>query len=104
MAQELLTLTGAAGSFSPFQLAAMLGVFALLSMFVARVLSSKFPGSKPPIFEGTPFVGGLMKFAGVRRARLLPDADMLCGMQQLIFYCRAAGPVEADGGGLRKAG
>jgi sterol 14-demethylase len=76
MEQVLLTLTGAAGSFSPFQLAALLGAFALVSMFVARVLSSKFPGSKPPVFEGAPFVGGLMKFAGVRRARMLPDNDL----------------------------
>ncbi|KAF6265917.1 sterol 14 desaturase [Scenedesmus sp. NREL 46B-D3] len=64
MEQPLLTMTGAAGSFSPFQLAGLLGVFGILSMFVMRVFSSQFPGSKPPVFEGAPFVGGLIKFAG----------------------------------------
>lgn len=37
-------------------------------MFVARVVSSNFPGKNPPVFEGAPFVGGLMKFAGVSQS------------------------------------
>jgi hypothetical protein len=52
-------------AFSPFQLTALLAVFALISVFIARVLANAFPGSKPPVFEGVPFVGGLQKFAGV---------------------------------------
>ena len=64
-------------AFSPFQLAALLGVFALVSMFVVRVVSSSFPGSKPPVFEGVPFVGGLMKFAGV--SCCVPDLTLIAG-------------------------
>eukprot|EP00775_Hariotina_reticulata_P006190 gene6190-6426_t len=51
-------------TFSPFQLTALLAVFALISVFVARVLANAFPGNKPPVFEGVPFIGGLQKFAG----------------------------------------
>jgi small-conductance mechanosensitive channel len=35
-------------------------------MLVTRVLSALFPGSKPPISEGVPYIGGLFKFAKVR--------------------------------------
>lgn len=52
-------------AFSPFQLTALLAVFALISVFVARILANAFPGNKPPVFEGVPFIGGLQKFAGV---------------------------------------
>lgn len=38
---------------------------AVVALAVIRVLANTFHGSKPPIFEGIPFVGGLMKFAGV---------------------------------------
>eukprot|EP00878_Enallax_costatus_P004843 GHUV01005097.1.p1 GENE.GHUV01005097.1~~GHUV01005097.1.p1 ORF type:complete len:497 (+),score=160.86 GHUV01005097.1:332-1822(+) len=60
--EQVLALSS--GAFNPFQLAALLGVVTLASLFVARIVSSTFPGSKPPVFEGVPFVGGLMKFAG----------------------------------------
>lgn len=40
-------------------------VAAVVALTVIRFLSNTFHGSKPPIFEGIPFVGGLMKFAGV---------------------------------------
>ena len=43
---------------------AMLAVAAAL--LITRVLSNAFPGRKPPIVEGVPFVGGLLKFAKVR--------------------------------------
>lgn len=38
---------------------------AVAALAVIRILANTFHGSKPPIFEGIPFVGGLMKFAGV---------------------------------------
>lgn len=62
--EQVLALS--AGAFSPVQLAALLSVITVISMFVLRVVSNQLPGSKPPVFEGVPFVGGLMKFAGVR--------------------------------------
>jgi hypothetical protein len=38
---------------------------AFVALAVIRILANTFHGNKPPIFEGIPFVGGLMKFAGV---------------------------------------
>jgi hypothetical protein len=38
---------------------------AFVALAVIRILANAFHGNKPPIFEGIPFVGGLMKFAGV---------------------------------------
>lgn len=37
---------------------------AFVALAVIRILANAFHGNKPPIFEGIPFVGGLMKFAG----------------------------------------
>lgn len=42
---------------------------AVVALVVIRILANTFHGSKPPIFEGIPFVGGLMKFAGVSALR-----------------------------------
>lgn len=38
---------------------------AVVALAVIRILANTFHGNKPPIFEGIPYVGGLMKFAGV---------------------------------------
>ena len=46
------------------------GFIILLSVIVGRLFQNSFLGNKPPIFEGVPFIGGLMKFVGVRRQRL----------------------------------
>lgn len=43
---------------------AVLAVAAVL--LITRALSSAFPGRKPPIVEGVPYIGGLFKFAKVR--------------------------------------
>lgn len=53
----------APGSLSPVALGALLGVAALLAALLSRIAAAAFPGSKPPVFEGIPFVGGLLKFA-----------------------------------------
>jgi sterol 14-demethylase len=50
---------------SPLTLAITVAAGVVL-LAVLRVLANTFHGSRPPIFEGMPFVGGLMKFAGVR--------------------------------------
>lgn len=39
----------------------------LASALVLRVISNSFTFKAPPIFEGFPFVGGLIKFARVSR-------------------------------------
>lgn len=39
---------------------------ALLALLVLRVISNSLPAKSPPIFEGTPFIGGIMKFVKVR--------------------------------------
>lgn len=38
---------------------------AFVALAVIRIIANTFHGNRPPIFEGVPFVGGLMKFAGV---------------------------------------
>ena len=47
------------------QLIAVSVVVVLLAAIVARVLSNTFNGKAPPIDEGIPFVGGLIKFSKV---------------------------------------
>lgn len=37
---------------------------AVVALVMIRIMANTFHGSKPPIFEGIPFIGGLMKFAG----------------------------------------
>lgn len=54
---------------------------AVVALAVIRVLANTFHGARPPIFEGIPFVGGLMKFAGVRAAAAndhRAEAVLLC--------------------------
>ena len=63
MAQE--QLLALASGVSPIQLSVLLAAVALVSLFVGRVLVNKIPGKSPPILEGVPFIGGLLKFAGV---------------------------------------
>ncbi|KAL4429571.1 hypothetical protein ABPG77_008620 [Micractinium sp. CCAP 211/92] len=46
----------------PALLAAATGVV-LLAAVVMRVLSNNFPGKAPPVEEGIPFIGGLIKFS-----------------------------------------
>ena len=49
----------------PLQLAVGVVVL-LLTLLVGRVLSNALPGKAPPVDEGIPFVGGLIKFSKVR--------------------------------------
>jgi hypothetical protein len=48
-------------------------VATILFLLVLRILSNAFPGRAPPVDEGMPFIGGLIKFSKVRRAREKPD-------------------------------
>jgi hypothetical protein len=52
---------------SPVQLVLLGAVAFVVLAFVGRVVARNLPSSQPPILEGVPFVGGLLKFAGVRK-------------------------------------
>ena len=41
----------------------VVGLVLLASVLVLRVISNTLTFNKPPIFEGLPFIGGLVKFA-----------------------------------------
>lgn len=45
----------------------------VLFLVVLRLLSNTFHGSAPPVEEGMPFIGGLIKFSKVRRTREGPQ-------------------------------
>lgn len=60
-----------ASSLAALPLSALVGIGVLLvavSLFASRVLANVFRGSAPPVDEGIPFVGGLVKFSKVRGA------------------------------------
>ena len=48
----------------------------LLGLIVLRVLQNKFPGRAPPVEEGIPFIGGLIKFSKVRGAPWPPPPPL----------------------------
>lgn len=56
-----ITLLGQPISVAQFLPAAALILAA--SLIVGRVLLNAFPGKRPPVFEGIPFIGGLLKFS-----------------------------------------
>ena len=64
-------LTGA-----PLVAAALLAGLALA--FVSRALANLFRGNKPPIMEGIPFIGGLLKFTKARAGNRAKTAPATC--------------------------
>eukprot|EP00877_Chromochloris_zofingiensis_P002450 jgi/Chrzof1/12205/Cz06g25080.t1 len=46
------------------ELPVALACLAVVSLLLGRVLQNQFSGSRPPVFEGIPFIGGLLKFIG----------------------------------------
>jgi hypothetical protein len=74
-----------------------------LSMLALRLFSNACPGKAPPVEEGIPFVGGLIKFSKVRRRlrylptrRLAPVASWLPGfaVAQPCQQCTVAAAAE----------
>ncbi len=57
-----VTILGQAVSGTQLALGA---IIVLVSVIVGRLLQNSLPGNRPPVFEGVPFIGGLMKFVGV---------------------------------------
>lgn len=50
----------------PFPMLVAVAMTAVVAvMFAVRIISNTFHGSSPPVDEGIPFVGGLMKFSKV---------------------------------------
>lgn len=59
-------------AFHALPLAAQIGASAgliFVGLVLLRLLSNIFHGKAPPVDEGVPFVGGLIKFSKVRRTR-----------------------------------
>jgi hypothetical protein len=76
----------------PLQLA-VLGALAFVALaFAGRLVQRNLPGKSPPILEGVPFIGGLLKFAGVRAAarRAAPGAAA-CAQAALPATSRGPG-------------
>lgn len=63
VAAELAVLIG---KYSVPQLIAAASAVLALALIVGRVLFNNLPGKRPPILEGIPYIGGLLKFARVR--------------------------------------
>lgn len=56
----------------PWQLGMAVSLVLVAAALVGRVLANSFTGKRPPIFEGIPYIGGLLKFVAVSGAR--PEA------------------------------
>jgi hypothetical protein len=63
MAVELVV--GAVAGASALQLVATALLVVVVASIALRVAQNHLPSKRPPVFEGIPYVGGLLKFAGV---------------------------------------
>lgn len=53
------------------------GALLLAGLTLLRILGNSLPGKAPPVDEGIPFVGGLIKFSKVRGALAGPAGDLM---------------------------
>lgn len=67
MAVEAVAATMAGGS--ALQLILVAFLVAVIAAIALRMAQNSLPSKRPPVFEGIPFVGGLLKFAGVSARR-----------------------------------
>ena len=58
----------------------VLALVVLAAILTLRLVSNRLTFDAPPVFEGLPFVGGLLKFMGVRAEQLT-----LLACSQLIW-------------------
>ena len=49
----------------------------VVSLLLGRIVLNNLPGKCPPVWEGFPFVGGLLKFIEVSSTRISPDQQQL---------------------------
>ncbi|PNW86578.1 hypothetical protein CHLRE_02g092350v5 [Chlamydomonas reinhardtii] len=61
---ELAVLADKVLSLSPVVLVALGSAVLILALAVGRVLFNLLPSKRPPVWEGLPFIGGLLKFTG----------------------------------------
>lgn len=63
-------------------------VLTVLSLAVARVIQNTLlNGKAPPVHEGIPLIGGLMKFIKVGSRRAQGGRDVLCGAMGWLRAC-----------------
>ncbi|GBF88206.1 sterol 14 desaturase [Raphidocelis subcapitata] len=60
----LQSLHSTVSALAPVQLAVLGALAFVVAAFVGRVVYRNLPGKQPPILEGVPYIGGLLKFAG----------------------------------------
>lgn len=65
MAVDLVAVTEGLQALPLPQLIAVATGVVFLAALVMRILGNKFQGNAPPVDEGIPFVGGLIKFSKV---------------------------------------
>ncbi|KXZ44315.1 hypothetical protein GPECTOR_69g408 [Gonium pectorale] len=63
MADLAAELSALVANYSTAQLALASGAVLFLALMVGRLLFNNLPGKRPPVFEGIPYIGGLIKFA-----------------------------------------
>ena len=66
MPVDIVALTEGLQALPLPQLIAVATGVVVLAALVMRILSNTFHGKAPPVDEGIPFVGGLIKFSKVR--------------------------------------
>ena len=71
---------------------ALATAIALLALLVLRMISNSLPAKSPPVFEGTPFVGGIMKFVKVWS---LSEASNSCMTTSQVPLCAYVGECDA---------
>lgn len=76
-------------------LVALVAVTTVVVAVAVRVLSNTFHGNKPPVDEGIPFIGGLLKFSKVsgevQQAVDLRDTWTVFGSCHVDCVCRDHG-------------
>jgi hypothetical protein len=70
LAAELQVLLG---KFSPVQLVLVGAAVLFAAAVLGRLIFNGLPSKRPPVFEGIPFIGGLLKFIGVSACRARPS-------------------------------
>ena len=50
--------------------------FLSISCFI-RLIANRLPGQSPPVFEGLPFIGGVLKFVQVRAVNAAAIAQQM---------------------------
>ena len=63
-------------------LIALVTVVTIAGAIAIRVISNTFHGNRPPVDEGIPFVGGLIKFSKVSR-----QVKFVCGCSSSSVQC-----------------